>query len=250
MIPAPQPIVEAWALRLPRAHADALAPLRLHAGIELGEDGGALWLRGKRADDALRATLRGLPALARYDWLPDQRLRPTGAWLAAETLPNLRWQPLAEWLRAALPTARLPADAPPPVLLELVASSRERAANALELPLGAWLDWALTAPALRLAPLRFAASADGRCLVLGTPLPPLPGRACVEEHGVVVPAGCAWRPAIPSSLVRQVVGAGAGAIVWWDEAGARVLGAELFVAAHRAAIRATREALAEGRSGP
>jgi hypothetical protein len=241
MLPAPQPVVEAWVLRLPRANADALAPLRLHAGLELGEDGDALWLRGKRADDALRLALRGLPALERFDWLPDQRLRPAGDWLAARTMPDLRWTPLAEWLRPALPSARFPADAPPPVLLELVASTRERAANALLLPLDRWLEWALTAPELRLAQLRFAASADGRCLVLGAPLPPLPGRACVEDHGIVVPAGLAWRPAVPASLVRKVVGAPDDALVWWDETGARVLGAELFVSASRAAVRATRQ---------
>lgn len=241
-MPVPIPIVEAWALRLPRVNAAALMPLRLAPGIELGEDGESLWLRSRRGDDTLRAALRALPAVARFDWLPENRLRPAGAWLGAERLPELQWYPLREWLRLAFPPARLPADTPPPVLLELVASSCERTANARLLLLDAWLEWARSAPTLRLGKLRFAASSEGHCLVLGSPLPPLPGRACVEEHGVVVPAGLAWRPAVPASLVRRVVGAPEGALVWWDEAGARVLGSELFVAATRTAIAATRAA--------
>ncbi|HLP07888.1 MAG TPA: hypothetical protein VK178_06960 [Opitutaceae bacterium] len=245
-MPVPTPIVDSWALRLPRANASALIGLRLTAGIELGEDGASLWLRGQRADDTLRAALRALPAVARFDWLPDNRLRPAGAWLGAERMPELRWIPLREWLRPVFPSSRPPADAPPPVLLELVPTTRERPANARLLALDGWLDWARTAPLLRLERLRFAASPDGRCLVLGAPPPPLPGRACVECAGVVTPAGLTWQPSAPVELIRRVAGAPERAILWWDETGARVLDADLFVPASRAAIAATAAARRAG----
>jgi hypothetical protein len=232
---------KAWALRLPAPATDVLSRLRLQPGVELGEAGGELWLKGPEADETLAGLLRGLPATARFEVLPDGRLRPSGAVLAVERLPELRWIPLREWLELEWPVARLAADAPPPVQLELEPSHAARAANAALLPLASWLDWLGRAPALRSAPLRFAATTGGRALVLGTPLPALSCRACVEEQGVVVPAGLAWRPAVSAFTVRKTLQAPAGAIVLWEETGVQVLGAELFVAASRGAARATRE---------
>lgn len=238
------PAATAWALRLPARDAGALARLRLFAGVEIGEtaDGAEIWLRGGGAEAGLAEALRAVPATARYTQMADGRLRPFGALLAVERLPELAWQPLRAWLRVAPPVARLPAGVPPPVRLVLTASHDARAANAALVPLGAWLDWMLAAPALRIARLRFAASADGRALVLGAPLPALPCRACVEEAGVVVPAGLAWQPAVSAGVVRRTLRVPDGAVVLWDETGMRVLAAELFVPASRGAARATRAA--------
>lgn len=230
----------AWALRLPLNAGSALASLRLAPGVEIAADATALWLRGQHCDDELATTLRGLPADARYEWLTESgRLRPVGALLAAEKLPALDWQPLRAWLGLAPPAARFPAEQPRPAALQLVRGQTARRANAMLVALESWLAWMRTAPELRLARLRFAASADGRALVLGTPGPSLPGRACVEEAGVVVPAGFTWWPPVSARVVRRALSAPDDAVIWWDEAGARVLGTELFVAASRASAHAT-----------
>lgn len=235
----------AWALRLPAGDVHAVAPLRLSEGIEIGEAEGALWLRGRKADEALAAKLRALPAAARYTWVTEgDRLRPVGALLAAERLPATEWRPLRTWWSVVLPPARLPAE-PPRSGLTLVPSHAARVANAAVLPLAPWLDWMLTAPELRLARLRFAATPGGRCLVLGAPPPSLPCSACVEENGVVVPAGLAWQPAVSTKTLRRVLGAAEDAVIFWDAAGVHVLGAELFVPASRGAARATRAASTE-----
>ena len=75
--------------------------------------------------------------------------------------------------------------------------------------------------------------------VLGTPLPSLPGRACVEDAGIVVPAGFAWTPAVSARVVRRALFATDETIVLWEEDGVRLLDAELFVPASRAAAHAT-----------
>lgn len=236
----------AWALRLPVSAAGALAPLRLIAGVEIGEHpaGNEIWLRGRSADEVLAGALRALPAIARYAWLPDGRLQPHGATLAVERLPAVEWQLLRAWLRFAVPLTRLPANTPPAVQITLGPGYDARPANAALVPLAALLDWMLVAPALRLAPLRFAATSAGYSLVLGSPLPALPCRACFEDSGVVVPAGLAWRPTVSALVVRRLLRAPNDAVVVWDETGARVLNAELFVTASRGAARATRALMA------
>jgi hypothetical protein len=235
----------AWALRLPADEARAAAALRLHEGVEVGEYGGELWLRGRKADAPLTAALRALPATARYAWLPDGHLQPDGALLATERLPAAEWQPVRDWLRVALPIAQLPAEAPDRVPLTLRPHQAERTANAALLSLEAWLDWLARAPALRLKPLRFAATTSGQCLVLGTPLPSLPCRPCWEQAGVIVPAGLAWTPAVPAVVVRRVLGVPSETLVLWDEHGVQVLDPELLVPASRGAVRATRQAAKE-----
>lgn len=243
MISAPPE--SAWALCLPVSLVPALAPLRLCPGVEVGEgEPPEIWVRGRTADESLAAALRAVPATARFRWLPDGRLQPHGALLAAQKLPALTWQPLAAWLAFALPTARLPAARPTPVRLALRPSHESRPANAALLPLAAWLDWMAQAPVLRLNPLRFAATPAGQCLLIGTPLPPVPCRPCVEEAGVIVPAGLTWQPAVSAAVVRRVLAVPAEAIVLWDEAGVQMIGGELLVAASRGAVRATRAALA------
>src|SRR5262245_14101057 len=118
------PSRQGWALRLPFNAAGALRGLRLLEGIELGEDSVAceFWLRGRGGDETTTGALRGLPATMRYEWLPEDQLRRVGALLVSDRLPVIDWQPLRAWLRVRLPMAQLPADLPPPVLLEFVSS--------------------------------------------------------------------------------------------------------------------------------
>lgn len=231
----------AWALRLPLRDAGALAALRLAEGVEVGEHAtaGEVWLRGKTGGEALVALLAALPATARYTWLPDGRLQPRGELLAVQRLPEVEWRPVREWQQCVLPVARLAAEPPPPVQLALVPGHAARPANAALVSLADFAAWVLAAPALRLAPLRFAATTHGRCLVLGAPLPALPCRACVEELGLVVPAGLTWRPAVSALVVRRTLHVTNDAVVLWDETGAQVLAAELFLPVSRGALRAT-----------
>jgi hypothetical protein len=239
--------VPAWTLRLPAGSAGALIPLRLCAGLEVGEHaaGGEIWLRGRSADPALAASLLTMPATARYRWLPDGRLQPHGAVLAVEVLPTLEWRPIQAWLHFVFPLVRPPAALPTPVSVELASDHAARAANAALLPLNSLLDWMRDAPALRLAPLRFAATVEGRALVLGVPLPSLSCRPCVEIEGVVVPAGLAWKPAVSARVVRRWLQVADDVTVLWDETGVHRLGTELFVSASRSTARATLRALQE-----
>jgi MoxR-vWA-beta-propeller ternary system domain bpX2 len=235
--------IRGWALRLPRAVAAEACALRLEVGIEVGETPDSVWLRGRGENEDLARRLKTLSASAWYVWLENGRMRPRGSLLATESMPELAWAPLRAWARIEPPPARLAAGLPLRVLPQLVASQATTASNALLLDFTTWSEWALRAPGARLERLAFATAADGKTLVLGAPVPAAPGRHCVATDGVVIPAGLAWEQAVSTEVIRRVCGAGEGEYVFWDEAGARILGRELFVPATRAAVRATRLAL-------
>jgi hypothetical protein len=230
----------AWAICLPLECAAAALAFRLVSQIEVRSDETTLWLRGAVMDDALQQRLRGLPASARYAWTrEDNTLRPLTSRLASEKLPTDGWQALRAWAAVQLPTAVLPARRPSPVGLELVPASQARPVNAWIGSLTAFAEWTSSAPLVRLARLRFAVCADGRCLVLGAPPPSIRGRVLVADDDIIVPAGLTWRPHATSMVVRRTFGVTAGTTLFWDEAGVRLLPAELFVSASRSAARAS-----------
>lgn len=240
-----------WAMRLPRAAAAEACALRLVAGIEVAETADALWLRGRGDDEGLKQRLKTLPADGRFVWRTDGRLRPEASLLATETLPELPWAPIRAWARVEPPPARLPAGLPARAGLRLAPAHSGAASNALLLDFGVWRDWALAAPVARLERLVFAVSdvVAGLVLARGRPTPAAPGRYLVETDGVLVPAGLACEPAVSATVIRRVFGAGEGDVLLWDEAGARVLGRELFVPATRAAVRESARALERERGG-
>lgn len=231
---------QAWAVRLPRAAAPAAGAIRLLPGVQVCEAGDELWLRGDGLDDALELALRKIPGAKRFTTDTRGRLFPPGARLPKGRLPDAGWLPLSQWLAPRPQTAALQGRMPPRIALRLVRSDRERRANVLVTALGAWAEYVRNAPLVRLKPLRFAASADGRVLVRGEPLPPIPGERCVERDGLAVPAGLEWSPPVDPAVLRDVLGLEDGDLALLDaEAGHERVFASDFVQASRESVRLT-----------
>src|SRR6266567_984294 len=121
----------AWVIRLTRQDAFSLAPLRLVPSIEIAETQEDIWVRGKAGDDKPGNALQALPAFARFEWLPDGRLRSVESRIPAQSLPSLDWKPIAQWLRVELPSPAPPGQDPARTGVRLVRSGNERRANVL-----------------------------------------------------------------------------------------------------------------------
>ena len=233
-----------WAMCIARADAESLAGLRLSAGIEVGEVGQLVWLRARRWDESNAAKLAALPASARYEWLAPDGLRRIEQRIPSTKLPDVPWQPLSAWLRVEVPVAALPAHEPAPISLRLVRSADERDPELLMTRLTEFDQVARQAAQVRLDRLQFAAATDGRALVRGSPLPPLPGQRWVLHRGVAVPAGFVWQPAVNAEVLARCFGVSGDALVLWDADGTITrLCAEQFVPATRSAVRSTAWAL-------
>ena len=232
-----------WVIRIGRENGAALARLRLLPGIEVGETADALWLRGKPADDSLDRELNLLPAEARYEHLPDQRLRLFSQYIPEERLPAIRWQPIGEWLKLEAPPAAMPSLSVETVPLRLVRSAEERGPEVLLTGLAEWTAFVSGAARIRLGHLHFAASSTGQVLVRGNPLPSVAGRRFVVNGGLAVPAGFTWQPAVSPEVALRLFNVAPDALVLWQEDGTITrLQAEQFVAATWSAVRATTEA--------
>ena len=225
------------------ADREALGRVRHLPGLEVAEAAGQLWLRGLPATGELPLPVRGLPAVAVYVVDNEGRLFATGQRTPTARLPaGLVWQPIRAFVPLELPTAALPAQGAPAYRVRLGASARAEAGVGLLTDLAAWHAYADTAPEIRLRALRFAVAADGRVLLLGTPLPPLPGQELWQHAGLLLPAGFDLAAPLLAPLLRQKLQAAADDVLLFAADGSweRVPGAAILPVT-RSAVRLTME---------
>ncbi len=235
-----------WAIRIAREDAASLGELRLADGLEVAGDGDSIWLRGKSGDERLAVRLSALPACERHEWLPSGQLRRIDQRIPVRQLPVLEWHPLGTWLRVQAPAAAIPANAPKPISLRLVRTTREREPELLLAALDELECFARDAAQVRLACLHFAANADGFAMVRGRPLPPVPGHRFVLSGNVAVPAGYSWEPEVGIDVLARCFRVSGDALAIWNEGGSITrLEGEQFIPLTRRAIRASREALVQ-----
>lgn len=226
------------AVRIPCDLFAQLGALRTTPGLEVHEDGDALWLRTADPSDEMQTALRSIAVAELFRVLADGQLVPIDARLPKGHLPQSGWQSLQTYLRVELPTAALAGAMPPAVPLKLVPVTETREPNVLLVDQHVWREYAVTAPQLRLDRWHFAFSISGEVLVRGTPLPPLPGRRFVEQHGITLPAGFGLSPCVDTKpLAAQDELADNDLLLWIDENRRERIPAEHFVRATRAAVR-------------
>jgi len=226
----------------------ALAALRLGTAIEVAETETEVWLRGPPCDESLDAKLSALPARGHFELLPLNQLRQTGHRVPSARLPDMRWRLLSGWLQVEMPVAALPAREPDPIPLQLMRSADEQEPELLLTTLDEFANFAMSAAQVRLGRLQFAVDADGRVLVRGKPLPPLPGRQFVLHGGVAVAAGFTWKPNVSAEVLVRRFGISGDALVLWNDDGTITrLHSEQFVPATRSAVLVTGQDVSESK---
>jgi len=231
-----------WAICLGKADLAAIGRLWQVAGLEVCDLPDQVWLRGPALDEKLHRRLAAVPGARRFYVLPDGQLQPVASQVPKNWLPNGPWVSLRQWLALWLPPATLAGRSDRRVPMLLVRSTRPETASVLLTTMDCWGAYAVQAPQVRLDRWRFAVADDGRVVICGQPLPPLPGQRWVEREGIAVPAGWRWSPPVEAAIVRAVFGLQAGDFALWQTDGTwqRIRAAD-FLSAGRAAVRASLE---------
>ncbi len=234
------PDIPAPAMLLLRLHADdaaALGPLRTRAGWALCEADGTLWLQ---CPDTAEAECAALPCGGRYRSDARGLLTPLHGTLPVAQAPAGPWLPLAEALAVQQVTAVMPGRTRERLTISLVRIGSESPAQALLLPLASLAAWVENAPRIRLNLLQFAAAADGRTFVRGTPLPPVPGSPFYLRGALALPCGWDFAPHVWAGWVEKSLAVPAGALALvHEDASMEMIGAEGFSPLTLAAVRRT-----------
>jgi len=229
-----------WAVHLAASAAPAAAELRMEAGVEVLEADDGLWLRGKSCDERIDLMLRRLPGATRCEVLSDNQLLPEGKRLPGGRLREGPWVAIRSWAAVELPIAALASHCSRRIAIRLEPVSASDEPDLLVCALANWSGYATGAPQVRLERLTFAASADGRALVRGTPLPPIAGTRCYERAGVAVPCGWGWPSWLTAELVRAALVIAPGTLALFSSDGTwEEIPADQFVRATRSAVRLT-----------
>ena len=239
-------MIATWAARLNRREADVAASLRTWPGIEVCEVGDSIWLRGKRTDESLDIAIRKLPGGERFEVLPDGQLRAADTRVPKGWLPEGEWKPLEQWITLEPQPAALPGVVPGRVEIQLVRATDEREPNVLVTEMGRWAAYAVEASEIRLRPLMFAVAADGRVLVRGSPLPPLPGLRYVEHDRVAIPCGLRFSPPVEPAVLHQLLDLAPEELALFATDGSfERVASDHFVRARRSAARATQQPMSQ-----
>lgn len=190
--------VAEWVARFPEESLSTLGHLRCLPEVEATRRGKMVWLRGR---GVASPSLRRVPDLEMYDLDAHGLLRHQGKRVPFASLPELNWQPLTSLWELSLPPTIFPAHRPAPCDVMLHPSAEPQDAKAMMVQPGALIQWAETAPQVRLDPLQFAASDDGRVLVLGDILPPVMGTQFWATGQVYVQCGWCWRLFVPTEIL-------------------------------------------------
>jgi hypothetical protein len=218
-----------------------LGAVRCLPGLSVAIDGDDLWLRGIPFTEKPAPGIRCLPATHTFLLDETNLLFPIGSLTPVATLKPLLWKSLPELLPVVLPVSAMPAGIPAKYPLQLSPAAKPQAAHALLTTLQTWCSYTETAPLIRLQQLTFAASGKNEVLIMGLPLPSLPGKEYVLQHKLLLPAGYNFNPAGIASLVAAQLNPQQEDFLIFDITGAweRIPGTA-FVKADRSAVRLTK----------
>lgn len=242
-----------WAARAPRQAAGEMAALRTLANLRGCETANELWVRGELFSEELPQQIRLATGAELFSVTEIDELIPWGCRVPVGRLPDGMWMPLAELLTPNFPQAGFASRRHPTCGLRLMRSDQTQEADILEVDLATWARFVRSAPWVRLSRWEFAASASGRVLVRGLPLPALPGRRYWQAEGLLISVGYRWFPAVAANVVRRILRLSPEEWALWSAESARWerIPAEAFVPVRRENVHQTvieRSAAVERRS--
>jgi hypothetical protein len=225
---------------IPAAAMSRLAPLRACRDLEVALAGRELWLRWSDSEAPIAETLFAIPGCRLF--VHDEEWRENGRHLPAFDMPkSLAFRPLSQVILPGTFEPTGAADfAPRPMRLTLVPDSTYRPSLAVECSIDAFLAWALSVPACRLARYR-AAVAGERLFVLGKSLPWIDGGERFWGRSVLVPVGFRPRPLFPEAAMRTLLGVADSDLVVVRETGCELIAEDRFTPVSHAALRLARK---------
>lgn len=206
-------------LTLVEADKEALGSVRCIPGLQAAQDDGLIWVRGIPAFQPPGLAIQQLPSLHTYFMDEENRLFPAGAVTPVARLKELPWQPMQKFVPVKLPVSGMPGRLKGQASVKIVPSAKVENTDALLTPFDVWSDYVSHAPSIRLKQTRFAVSADGNALIIGDPLPPLPGKAYCLRDNILLPAGFDFDVTVASVLIAARLNPSNDALLLFDEQG-------------------------------
>jgi hypothetical protein len=226
-------------LILSKGDHSALGSIRSVQGLQVAEDEDLL-VRGVNESLLADKRIRQLPVLHTYCLDEHQQLFPLGGLTPTKKLAHLEWIPIAEFIKPELPVSALPAKPQARHWVRLVKACTTCEGAAMMTSLNTLKAYAETAAAIRLEHLKFAVSSNEDVLLIGTPLPAIPGHEYYFHESILLPAGYAFEAPVFAQLLKRKLNSAEDSVVAVTTAGDwHKVPLQSFAKATRSAIRLT-----------
>jgi hypothetical protein len=233
-------IMKEWIFQLSKNDYESLGAVRCMQDLQTALAENKIWLRGSNASAVPDAALLKLPLKKTFLLDGQNNLFLNGAATPTEKLPALDWHPIASFINVEAPVSSLPGKSTDKVNIRLKASSTTQPGVALLTNLKMWKAFAENAAEARLHAVRFAVSGNEEVLIIGNPLPPLPGQEYWSHENILLPSGYDFEFTILAKLVSQKIHADEDGIILFDTTGEwQRIPTSFFIPATRSAIRLT-----------
>ena len=219
----------------------ALGSVRCLPGLQAADNEGFIWVRGIAVNNEIDLRIRQLPGLHTYTLDADDYLFPPKGLTPIGKLQPMTWVPLSTYITVTLPVSALPGKISQQVAVRLVPSQQLQQGNALLTDLPSWKAYGETAPLVRLQQTRFAVSEENKVLIIGEPLPALPGKEYVLQDTLLIPCGFEFDPPVIRSLIGSQFNSDNDSFLLFDTDGTwQEIPKDAFVQTTRSAIRLTK----------
>lgn len=225
-------------LVLEEKYQDQIGHIRSVEGWSAAIQDELIWLKGPLDNKHNQVLINSLPILARYTLDKQNRLFPDGKLTPVAMLDVMEWKTLPEFMPLEMPVSAIPAQQAPLMPVNLLRSQNPYPAYALQTNLTVWKKYVDGAPQIRLQNLKFVVSATQEVLIIGDPLPPIPGKTFWLNGSLLVPAGYNFDPPLVGNLLSQKLKPALPSYILFNESGGQnTIAFDLFKPADRAVVR-------------
>lgn len=229
-----------WVFVLAENNKEALGHVRTLAALQAARNGDTIWLRGIDANAKVDSKIKQLPLKATYLLGNDNLLFPQGTIIPQQVMPELIWVEIAKFITVEVATSAMPGKTDEKVSIKLLPSQNVQPGEAILTPVFYLKQYAETAPQARLNAIKFAVNENNEALIIGSPLPPLPGNEYWRDNGLLLPCGFEFEIPVTAALFAQNINPlGAYEILFDTQGQWQKIANENFVQGTRSAIRLT-----------
>lgn len=228
-------------LTIAKHDLQSLGSIRDIDGLKAAADEEQIWIRGINSIIMELSPVKQLPVRNHFTidknglLFPADNITPTGV------MKEMEWMNINEFVTVELPSSAGPGELPPPLFVSLIPSRKSDKGIALLTSLKIWKDYGETASRIRLSPLKFAVSENKEVLIIGEPLPSLPGREFWLNNDMLIPSGYDFEFSLMASIIKQKISNEGSVTVFNTDGTWFVIDHHFFVPATRSAIRMTQK---------
>lgn len=223
---------------LKKEDQEFLGTIRTFPNLFIATNEKNIWLKGIPMSHANAPIFQSLPAIESYYLDDENRLFPIGKKTPIGKLVEKEWQPILAYLKIELPTSLLPGETNNKYEIKLIKIEEIKESAALLTSFSTFKKYAEVTSDIRLNRLKYAVAKNEEVLIMGHPLPAIPGKEFWMRNHILLPNGQDFEYPLIAPLLYQKMATKKDGVILFHNEFMKILSVD-FQPATRSSIRET-----------